>query len=93
MAVDVTTNPWIVPFGDVSGNKIWPSNVFVEHFEFVDYGLDTDSVTVKNGAGKVVWKANGAADLQEVRSGKIGIVHGGMIVDQMSAGTLRVYIR
>lgn len=93
MAVDVTGNPWVIPAADVSANKIWPSTVFVEHFEFADYSADTDKVQVKDGSGRVVWSGDGEDDLSPVRSGKIGHTFDGMIVDVMDSGFLRVYIR
>ena len=91
MANDVSTNPIIL---DTVGTTpvLGSSNMYVDHFEFVDYTADTDTCSISNGAGKVVWKANGAVDLQEVRSGKVGTVFGGLYLSAKTAGVVRVFL-
>ena len=90
MANNITTNPWILDTTTTS--VIWPCTLYVDHYEFVDYTNDMDTCTIKNGAGVEVWKANGASDLEEVRSGKVGVVHGGLYLSQLSAGKVRVFL-
>jgi hypothetical protein len=92
VANDVSSNPWIL---DTAGTVpvLGKSNINVEHFELVGYAADTDTCQIKNGAGKIIWEANGAADLSEVRSGKIGWIQGGLFLSQVTAGKVRVYIK
>jgi hypothetical protein len=91
MANNVSGNPWIL---DTAGAAlVWPAKVFVEHFEFVDYAGDTDNCELKDASGRSIWKNNGAADLQEVRSGKIGWVSGVALTTVTGTGKVRVYIK
>ena len=95
MANDPSTNPWIL---DTVGTTpvLGTSNVHVEHFEFAGYTTVTDTCQIKNGAGKVIWDGHGASDNQEVRSGKIGWIHGGLYLSALSTsstGKVKVYIK
>ena len=95
MANDPSTNPWILD--TVSTTPVLgTSNVYVEHFEFADYTTVTDTCTIKNGAGKSIWTGHGASDNEEVRSGKVGWVFGGLYLSQLtggSTGKVKVFIR
>jgi hypothetical protein len=92
MANDVSANPWILD--TVTAGIIPPClTIRVHHMEFVDYNNDTDTCEVMSGDGKSLWKANGAADLQEVRSGEVGWVQSGLRVSQLSAGKIRIYVK
>jgi hypothetical protein len=90
MANDISTNPWTLD--TVTTGTIWPSNVYVDHFEMIDYTLDTDTVQLRNGSGKVVWEANGASDLQEVRSGRVGTCFNGLYMSASSNAATRVRV-
>ena len=92
MAVDISTNPFVILAADVSSNKIWPTTLKIEHIEWVGYTSDADTALVKNGAGKTVWAGNGAADLSPILSYDIGFCHGGLIVDSIDSGELHIYI-
>ena len=92
MANDMSTNPWILDTTKTAPEDPFRCTVYVDHFEWVEYTGDTDTVTIKNGAGKEIWKANGASDLQEVRSGHVGTVFGGLFVSAMTAGKIRVFL-
>lgn len=94
MAVDVSGNPWTVNAVDASATPIWKGEVFIDNIEFMLYAFDTDVCVITDLAGRVVWNGNGAADLETVRSGKIGWVHGGLIVSSITtSGTVRIYIK
>lgn len=63
----------------------------VEHFEWSGYANATDVIILKDQNGKVVWKAGGTTDKQEVRSGKVGWIDG-LIVDTLPSGLCLAYI-
>lgn len=93
MANDYSTNPWILDTVTAAPDFPFKSTIYVDHFEWVDYAADTDTVTLTNGAGKLVWKANGASDLSEVRSGHVGAISGGVFMSQLTgAGKIRVFL-
>ena len=92
MANDFTTNPWILDTAGLA-NGYEGGNVFVDHMEMTGYTQDTDTCLVVNLNGREVWAGNGASDLEEVRSGKIGVVNNGLYLSQISSGKVRVYIR
>lgn len=90
MANRLTENPFVI---DTAGAAaIFKTNIQVEYFEFVGYNLDTDNVIVQDGAGNLIWQENGASDLRNVRSGRIGWVQG-LTVPTLSAGKLLVFFR
>lgn len=90
MANQMAELPWAID--TPSASLLFSTMVFVEHFEFVGYALDTDSVIVQNKNGQVVWQNNGAADLRNVISAKIGDVNG-LKVTTLTSGKLLVYFR
>lgn len=90
MANDVTGNPWILD--TVTDAVIWNGNVFVDHFEMVDYPANTDVVAITDGAGRVVWEGNGWVDLSPVVSGKIGVVYNGLRLSASSSAATRVRV-
>jgi hypothetical protein len=88
---DLTSNPWNLDTASATDlHPIGP--VFVEQIEFYDYAVDTDTCTLTDRNGVVVWKGNGASDLQTVRSGKIGWVLG-LKLTVKTAGNVFVYIK
>lgn len=91
MANNVTTNPWVLD--TVTASVLLPTNMRVDHFEFVGYGAQTDTCQVQNGQGVVIWQGHGTSDLQEVRSGAVGWIFGGIRLSQISSGQVRVYLK
>lgn len=95
MANDPSTNPWILDTVTTTP-VLGRNNVQVEHFEFVGYTNVTDTCTVSNGVGKVIWQAHGASDNEEVRSGKVNWTLNGIYLSQLTAGStgkVLVYIK
>lgn len=76
MAHVLTGNVWTLDGSVVSATPVWTGQVWVSEFEMIDYTLDTDTVQVKDGFGRIVWEGNGASDLRPVKSGRIGTCHG-----------------
>lgn len=88
MANALAGNPAVI---DTAGAAVlFQTNLQIIQFEFIDYALDTDQVTVQDRFGRLLWRANGAADLSPVRSGKIGYVTG-LAVPTLSAGKLFIW--
>lgn len=90
MANKMTDNPWTLDT-PASGVVINKNYIKVHHFEFIDYAADTDTATLKNQLGDVIWKANGAVDLRPIVSSHVGWVNG-LIFDAATAGIVRIYI-
>lgn len=94
MANDFARNPWVIdtPFAVAPSPIIELSSVPIDHFEFLGYQVDTDSVVVNDNTGGLLWADNGAADLRNVRSGTIGPSRG-VLVPTLTAGKLLVYFK
>lgn len=92
MANDVSGRQWRldtpVAFGGLN-SLIWNGNAKIEHFEFTGYAAQGNQAIVKDRNGKIVWQASGAADLEEVRSGKVGWVNG-IVLDTCTGGGIVV---
>lgn len=75
MANQLAGNPLVLDGSSLSTVLIstW---MLVEHFEFSGYAVNTDKATLADRNGNVVWRATAAADLQEVRSGKVEWING-----------------
>ena len=88
-------NPWILDTVVAAVEQPYKnSNINVDHFEFVGYGADTDTCQIKDGNGNIIWEGNGASDLEEVRSGRVGWVQKGLFLSQRTGtGVVRVFIR
>lgn len=97
MAADVSTNPITISAADVAAGAVilWTGNVEVLQVEMEQYTADTDTVILQLLNGKPFWNGNGAADLQTVRSGRLGWAMGGLKVPQggITNGNMRIYIR
>ena len=89
MANDLASNPWV--FDTAAATILYQGDIEVRHMEFVDYGVQGSLCVVKDRYGKVVWKATGAADLEEVRSGPMGWIYGIAVTTLQNGGILRVY--
>ena len=74
MANQLAGNPWILDGSSLSTVLIstW---IKVEHFEYSGYTAGGVAILADRN-GNIVWKAGGATDLQEVRSGKVGWING-----------------
>lgn len=89
MANDISGRPWVL---DTPGTSIiWPFWTKVDHFEFADYNLDTDTVFLTDINGKRVWDNNGASDLRSLVSQKIDWIQG-LKMPTLTAGRVFVYI-
>lgn len=91
MANSLTSNPWVI---DTAGAALlFAGDVFVEHFEFVSYAAQGNKAIIQDRFGKSIWVATGAADLEEVRSGKVDKVHGIAVTQLDGGGVVRIYFR
>jgi len=91
MANNLTSNPWNLDTASTTDlHPVGP--VFIGQIEFYDYTSDTDTCTLTDRNGVVVWKGNGTSDLQTVRSGMIGWTLG-LKLTTLSAGKVLVYIK
>lgn len=89
MANDVSSTPMVL---DTPGATVlWPAQLNVEHFEFVNYAAQGNQVVIQGIDGKIKWSVTGAADLQEVRSGKVKWING-LVLSTLSAGKVLVYL-
>jgi len=73
------------------GSVLFKSNVKIEHIEFSAYAAQGNRAILKDQNGKIIFSVTGAADLQEVRSAKVGWVNG-LCLDTLDAGIVTVYI-
>ncbi len=89
MANDISSNPWILD--TVTAGLLWPSNVFVDHFEYIGTTAG-HTCQIVNGAGLVVWEGLMSTDLDPDHSGKIGVIYSGLRVSQISSGVVRVFL-
>ncbi len=90
MANDLKTRPFTL---DTAGTTVlFPGEIHIFHFEFVDYTADAHTCVVKDRNGKVVWSGNGAADLQPIRSGNVGWISG-LVLSTLDSGAVRVYYK
>jgi hypothetical protein len=76
----------------VNPTVIFPSNVKVNHFEYVGYAAQGNLAIVKDRNGKLVSKMTGAADLEEVRTSKVGWISGLCLDTCQGGGAVLVYL-
>jgi len=89
MANDLSARQWLL---DTAGSTLlWPFEVKIIQIEFESYAADTDTCTVTDRNGKLVWQGNGSSDLQTVRSGRIGWVEG-LKLTALTSGKVLVYL-
>lgn len=82
-------NPWRV---DTPGAAIiCNTDVKINHFEFSGYAAQGNQCIVQDRFGHTVWQATGAADLEEVRSGRVGEVYGLSVPTLAGGGVLLIY--
>lgn len=96
MANDLSSRQWRLDTPLAFGNAaavLWKANIFVEHFEFSGYAAQGNTAIVKDQNGKIVWQATGAADLEEVRSAKVGWVNGLVLDTLQGNGVVIAYIK
>ena len=89
MANVLTGRQWKID--TASATALLSSEIKVEQIEFSSYSVDTDTVSIQDKNGRIIWEGNGASDLQTVRSGKIGWVDG-LKVPTLTAGKIIVYL-
>lgn len=90
MANNLTGNPWKLD-GSSMTTVLFPGWIKVRHFEFAAYAAATDTVSLGDRTGRVVWNASGTTDKQEVRSGTVGWINGLQELTHTN-GTVLVYI-
>lgn len=91
MAINRTGRVWTVPAADVG--VVFDGMVKVSSFTFTGYTAETDTCVVKDRTGRVLWQANGAADLSPVTSGfAVPIWVEGITADTIDSGELHVTI-
>jgi hypothetical protein len=85
MANVLTDNPLIID--TTSGTVLFSGGrAKVTQIEFEGYLNETDACEVQNTNGKTIWYGPGRADLDTVRSGRIGWVYGLLIPVNMTNG-------
>ena len=89
MANNLASNPWVLDTAAVT--VLFPGHIIVNAFEWEGYALDTDTVVVKDGNGKEVWKANGFSDLTAAYSGAGSFSIQGLALTTLASGKLRVF--
>jgi hypothetical protein len=95
MANDLSTRQWHLDtplaFSTGAGAVLWPINFKCLHMEFSNYTAQGQQAVIKDRNGKIVWSATGTADLQEVRSAKIGWVNG-LVLDTLQGGFVTIFV-
>ena len=93
MANAIGSNPWILDT-QAPGVNVGPSMLLrVKQFTFTGYVNDTDRCILKDMLGNVVWQTIGEDPAgTEVRSGNIGQLQHGLVVDTLDTGKVLVYI-
>ncbi len=92
MPNDIAGRPWVLDTA-TPGVPVWRSWMEVEHFEFSGYAAQGNKCILRDMNGRLVWNATGAADLEEVRSGKVEKIQG-LIPDTIEGGGICiVYIK
>lgn len=90
MANALGQNPIMI---DTPGATVlFNSNVKVFHFEYAGYTAQGNLCIVQNMGGHEIWRATGAADLEEVRSAMVGWVNGIIVPTLQGGGFLKIYI-
>jgi len=90
MANLLNSMPWTI---DTPGASVlYKTPIKVAHFEFSLYAAQGNEVIVQDQTGKQVWSATGAADLEEVRSAKVGWINGLIVPTLQGGGVLTIYI-
>jgi hypothetical protein len=95
MANDLSARQWHLDTPLAFGNPgavLWPGNIKVAHMEYTDYSAQGNQAIVKDRNGKIVWAPTGAADLEEVRTAKVGWVNGIVLDTCQGGGYVTVYI-
>jgi len=71
---------------------VWTREVKILQVFFTGYGQATDVATLQNLEGTMVINLKGTADLQEVRTGAFGWVHGLILASLTPATTGKVIV-
>ena len=79
-------NPLSFTVADVSAAAVFSGRMKLAQAEFLAYTSTSDTVEIQNASGQVIFSASGSADLDVVRSGKIGWVSGLIVPVTTSAG-------
>jgi len=95
--MDITSNPWEITAADVAAGPVtvWPTVCFIENIQLEAYNNATDNATINQANGKHYAFLRGAADLETVKTNKLGVAYG-IVIPQNginATGTLRIYHR
>jgi hypothetical protein len=93
MAIDITGNPWKIPYGDASATPVFTGKVWVNRMVWHEPTTSGHTLLVQDVAGRDVWPktalAGGAGlDYEE----KVSDIISGLVVPTMDSGTLYVYL-
>ena len=93
--MDITSNPWVISAADVAAGPVtvWPYVCIIENIEFAQYNNTTDSALINHNNGKSLAFLRGAADLETVKTNKLGVAYGVSIPQNgiAATGTVRIY--
>lgn len=93
MAVDLTSNPWIVPSADASATPLTTNNVHVKGIRWTGATTAGHTATITDAAGKVKWTsvASGANYVEsDLIEGPSGAGWAGVVVPTLGSGTLYI---
>lgn len=97
--MDITGNPLLINAADVAsvGVIVWTGNLHIWEISFSNYAAATDSCSILNLNGKVIWFGHAplTGDAETVRSGHLGTINGGIKigVGGITSGTVRIFIK
>jgi len=83
--------PWILNT-PAAGVILKTGNIKIAHIEMSGYANQSDQAVLQDANGREICTLTGAADLEEVRSGKVGWVQGLIYQSGPLVGTVKVYI-
>lgn len=84
MANQLATNPWLID--TPSASALYTHLLHNCQFEYIGYSSASSFVEVQDQNEHVIARLKGAADLQTVRSGKVGWVEGMLVPITASDG-------
>jgi hypothetical protein len=95
MAVDLTKNPWIIPFGDAGATVLSSDRLRIEKFRWIGGTTAGHTCVVQDAAGRKVWDsvATGANFVDDSTFLTPNFNVKGLIVPTMASGILEIYLR
>ena len=93
MAIDMSANPWSIPYGDAGATAIWEGEIWISRLLWHEPTTSAHTLSVTDKNGKVIWNktalAGGAGLDYDL---KVDGIFNGLIVPTMQSGTLYVYL-